>query len=473
VKNLVLKLLASALLTLNGGQLVYAQSAPPAPQRSQTADFEADELNYDSQADVVTASGNVRMVLEDGNRLSADRITWNRKSGEVLGEGNIIVSNANGDRAFGDSVVISDSLRDGIVKNLLIVLKDGGRLVAKNGERAGDISRLDLAAFTPCRVENDMGCPKEPVWKITAVKITHDPANNRISYKDARLEIFGVTILALPGLSHPADARGASGILIPDVQYTRTNGLELSVPYYLLIDRNRDFTVTPHVYSKVAPAAEFKYRALTGKGAYQIGGFLTYGSRVEALLPNGLKKEAVRGYLESSGKFQLDPRWSISGATRLTTDRTFLRRYDISRDDRLRNTINIERVTRSSYFSLAGWAFQTLRVGDPQGQMPIVLPVMDYRKRISDPWIGGVAEFQLNSLALARTDGQDTQRAFAGARWDLRRIGAGGQELVLTGYARADVYHSTHWPASWRNAADNTAHSDSCFAEYQQFVGAK
>ncbi|HMO68482.1 MAG TPA: LPS assembly protein LptD, partial [Novosphingobium sp.] len=41
-----------------------------------------------------------------------------------------------------------------------------------------------------------------------------------------------------------------------------------------------------------------------------------------------------------------------------------------------------------------------------------------------------------------RTAGQDTQRAFAGARWDLRRLTGMGQEVTLTGLVRGDVYHS-------------------------------
>ncbi len=41
-----------------------------------------------------------------------------------------------------------------------------------------------------------------------------------------------------------------------------------------------------------------------------------------------------------------------------------------------------------------------------------------------------------------RREGQDSQRAFAGARWDLRRLTNWGQEVLLTGYARGDVYHS-------------------------------
>jgi LPS-assembly protein len=104
--------------------------------------------------------------------------------------------------------------------------------------------------------------------------------------------------------------------------------------------------------------------------------------------------------------------------------------------------IDVERVTRTSYFSVAGWAFQSLRPNEQQGRIPIALPAVDYRKRLQDPWLGGQVELQVNSLTLLRTSGQDTQRAFGGARWDLRRITGLGQEIQLTGYVRGDVYHS-------------------------------
>jgi LPS-assembly protein len=124
------------------------------------------------------------------------------------------------------------------------------------------------------------------------------------------------------------------------------------------------------------------------------------------------------------------------------TDRTFLRRYDISRDDRLRSVVNAERITDDSYVSIAGWAFQGLRVTDVPGQQPIVLPAIDARWRFENLLWNGLVELQANSVSVLRTDGQDSQRAFASARWDRRSITPWGQELLLTGFARADVYHA-------------------------------
>ena len=421
--------------------VLAVEAASAAGEATDPVDFAADLIEYDEENDIVTAQGDVRMV-RSGNSVRADSIAWNRKSGEVRATGNVIVQSAEGDKAYGENVELKDSLKDGVVANLLIVLDDGGRLAADRAIRREGISTLDRAVYSPCRVVDKAGCPKEPLWKITAVRVTHNPTKNRISYKNARLELLGLPIVALPGLSHPADDRGGTGLLIPKIQYTRNTGLEVSTPFYLLLGSNRDLTVTPHLYSDVAPLLEVGFRHLTSFGAYQLTAAGTAGRRLSTIDPTLPAQSDFRGYLEGSGRFQFSRRWSMTSAVRVVTDRTFMRRYDISRDDRLRSVADIERITRSSYLSISGWAFQTLRAQDIQGQVPVALPMIDWRKHLSDGVAGGQIDLQLNSLALLRTAGQDTQRAFAGARWDLQRITNWGQEVRLTAYGRADAYHS-------------------------------
>lgn len=405
--------------------------------------FSADQLAYDTDAEIVTASGDVRMASE-GNNLRADTVTWNRTSGEVRAAGNVQLVTPEGHRVYGDSVDLTDTLRDGVIENLLLVLEDGGRLAANRATRQNDVTTLYRAAYTPCSVLTREGCPKDPTWKITAVKVVHDPAKARIRYEGATLNLFGTPILGLPGLSHPdGSGGGGSGLLFPDIRIDRNNGVELALPYYYRIASNRDLTLTPHVYTEVMPMAEAEYRALTSLGAYRVRGFVTYGSRLD-IGPNSATDEnkSVRGYIEGNGRFQLDPRWSITASGRYASDRTFLRRYDISSDDRLRSMVNAERIGDSSYISIAGWAFQGLRLTDIAGQQPFALPAIDARFRLADPYLGGRIELQANSLALFRTSGQDTQRAFAGLRWDRRSLTPWGQELTLTAYARGDIYHT-------------------------------
>src|SRR3546814_5367063 len=80
---------------------------------------------------------------------------------------------------------------------------------------------------------------------------------------------------------------------------------------------------------------EGEFRALTDFGSFRINGFATYSSVVPLTGTPTPSTNEFRGYLERAGQFQIDPRWSVSYSGRIATDRTFMRRYDISRDDRL------------------------------------------------------------------------------------------------------------------------------------------
>ena len=427
----------------SAAQNAAATSTPdtPIPESSEEIAFAADTLYYDSDADTVTAAGNVQM-LREGNRLRADRIVWNRKTGAVEASGNVSVTDAEGNVAYGDRIEVTDTLKDGVVENLLLVMAEGGRLVAREGQRRNGIYSLHQAAYSPCPVESNDGCPKEPSWQIKAVSVRYDPARQRVSYRGARIEMFGVPIAVLPGFSHPVGDSGGSGLLMPDIQINGVNGLELSLPYYFRLAPNRELTLTPHVFTDQAPMIQGEYAALIGRGAYRVGGYATSSRRQTSNLPNEPASREFRGYAEASGAYQLDPQWRLSGSLRRATDRTFLRRYDISRDDRLRSTISAERIDSNSYLSIAGWSVQTLRLADSKGQMPIALPVIDYRLRLPSPILGGRVQLQANSLAITRTTGQDTQRAFASAQWSLRTLTGMGQELTFTGYARGDVYRA-------------------------------
>lgn len=424
-------------------------SAPdaPMPENGDQIGFAADALQYDSNSETVTANGNVQL-LRDGNRMRADKIIWDRNSGKVEAQGNVSIIDPDGNIAYGDRFDVTDTLRDGAVDNILLVLQSGGRLASVKGTRVNGVYTLNRAAYTGCAVEDSDGCPKEPTWQINAVKVIYDPTRERVSYTNANIELFGLPLIPLPGLSHPVGDGGSSGLLMPNLRYDRNNGFEVALPYYFKLAPNRDVTVTPHIYTDTLPMVEANYRHLYDRGAYQATGFLTYGTRVatsdsSAGMPPAASEKDIRGYLDASGKMQLSPEWSLDGSIRVASDRTFLRRYDISRDDRLRSTLGAQRIGENSYFSIRGWAVQTLRQGDSQGQTPIALPVIDYRLRLKDPLLGGVLQLQANTLAITRTSGQDTQRAFAAAEWNLRKLTGLGQEVTFTGYLRGDVYHSS------------------------------
>lgn len=418
---------------------VAVATAPDAPA-DQIVEFSADEVTYENNTDTVTASGAVRME-RDGNYLAADEVVWTRKDGQVRAKGNVVLLTPQGDKLVGDNVQLTDTLRDGTVENLLVVLESGGRIAARRGTRKGDITTLENAIYSPCPVTTDTGCPKRPSWSITAAQVISDPKHERVYFRGGRFQLFGITLPLLPIFNISTGNDGATGWLVPDISVSTRKGFEVAVPYHWQIAPNRDLTLTPHLYTGVLPAIEAKYRELNSLGAFQVGGFLTYGKIDNINEDSTSNHHSIRAYFEANGKLQLDPVWSITSSLRVATDKTVTRRYDISNDDRLRNFVNAERINADSYISIAGWAFEGLRQEDVQKRIPIALPAIDARFRMND-FVGGTLQLQANSLSILRIEGQDTQRAFASAEWDLRRLTPWGQQLTLTAYARGDVYHT-------------------------------
>ncbi|MCM8556968.1 LPS-assembly protein LptD [Sphingomicrobium sediminis] len=425
-----------------------AAEAEPAAASAEDVDtiaFTADEIVYDSEAQVVTASGAVRMN-RDGYFLAADQVVWNRETGEVVASGNVVLLAPTGDRIVGETVTLDDELASGSIENFLLALDTGGRIAGEVGRREDGQIVVENAAYAYCPYPEQMDCEEDPSWRITAAEVVRDEETGALKFRGGRIQILGLELPLLPvfTVGDVGQLGGINGLLVPELNISGINGIELSLPYYFRFDRNKDLTVTPHLYTGNPPGVSALYRQLGEKGAFQVGGFATYGDVDNpdfGATPESLG-ENFRGYFDANGRFQFDPYWRATGSFRYATDKTVTRRFDLTQDDRLRNMAMVERISENSYLSIAGWAFQGLRVDDVQDRIPIALPAIDARIRVGDPVLGGRVEVQANSLAILRVDGQDTQRAFARARWDRRFLGDLGQELTLTGYLRSDVYRT-------------------------------
>ena len=153
-------LLAGVALGLAAPLFAQAVSAPSVPRDGgpliapgDSIDFSADALSYDDSGEIATATGNVEMA-RDAYTLRADTVEYNRKTGIVIARGHVVSVDPQGNQAFGDRVELTESLKDGVIDNILLVLGDGGRLAAQSGRRVDGIATLDHAVYSPCAVRS-------------------------------------------------------------------------------------------------------------------------------------------------------------------------------------------------------------------------------------------------------------------------------------------------------------------------------
>jgi LPS-assembly protein len=431
------------LLLLSAAPSALAQTAPPAlaaPAQDPMVDFAADSISYDVNSDVVQARGNV-VVRRDGYTLTADSVDYDRKTGLVTASGNVVVTDPDGNKSEAQTLSLTDRLRDGITDNLKLFLADGARLAALSGKREGDDFSLDRAVYSPCIVCTEDG-RERPLWRIKAVKVERDGETKRIRYTDATLEFFNVPVAYLPFLSHPdPTVPRASGFLVPDFAQTRALGVSASVPYYFALKPWRDITVRPTFYTGERPVLGGQYRERFRSGGLQVDGSITYAPSIDVF---GLQRsdENFRGHMFLRGNLEHGTKWRSTFQVDLTTDDTYLRRYDISNVDTLRSFYRVERVGAQSYFAANLWAFQGLRRTNRPGLSPVVLPQIDYIWTSNADRLGGRFSVQGHSGMIFRTDGMDNQRLIGIGQYELPFTNKLGMRVTATGRLRGDVYHA-------------------------------
>jgi LPS-assembly protein len=368
----------------------------------------ADEVIYDERTGVVTAAGSIKIRDPQGNVLSAEEIE------------------------------LTDTLKEGFVTNVRLLLDDGSRVAALDGERKGSKTRFNKAVYSPCHVCTES---ETPLWQIKAVKVIHDQEKKRLYYDDAYLEVLGLPILYLPYLSHPdPSVEKASGFLVPEFRQSRELGFVFEAPYFWNIDPHQDITLTPIITSEEGPVLGAEYRRHLGIGQLKASGSLTYvDERDNFNVKTG--REELRGHFFTDGFVNLNDRWRTSYDVRWASDDTYLRRYDISNDDTLRSRASVEGFFGRSYFEARTFAFQGLRVEDIAGLTPFTLPEVNYFYESNPLWHSGRVQFQANALALYRTSGADTQRVSLKTAWDMPHIFANGVKTNVNASVRGDFYH--------------------------------
>jgi hypothetical protein len=185
-----------------------------------------------------------------------------------------------------------------------------GRQAGRAAGRAAQdgVYFLDQAAYTPCSVEDSKGCPKEPSWQIRAVKVRYDPVRQRVYYKGARIELFGIPLAdgarAFRIRSAPAAARA---FMLPDYRISGVNGAELALPYYVKLAPNRDMTLTPHVFTTSAADDGGELSGLAGARRLQHPRLCHQERACNAM--RTVQQRQFRGYIEGSGSYRFTPEW--------------------------------------------------------------------------------------------------------------------------------------------------------------------
>lgn len=427
-----------AALALALAVLVGTAGAQPRATDEETF-VVADEIVYDRNLGVVTATGQVE-IAQSGRVLRADSVSYNQKEDRVVATGNVSVLEPTGDVLFAEFFELDTALKNGFSQHIRILMRDNAR-VAANEARRDDGNRLVLrrAVYSPCEICQDN--PKRPLkWQVKADRIVHDEETRMIEYRGAILEVFDFPVAYMPYLTHPdPTVRRKTGFITPDYGHSSVLGYRVDLPYFIELGPDKDMTVKPIYTSKEGPVGYLQYRQVLDRGQTEIAGSLTeVRQRNDKNEPIG--GDEIRGHVIGKGFADVNATDRIGFRLERSTDDTYLRRYNFSSENTLTSRVYGERLDGRTYMAANAYSFQSLRADDDPGQSPFVAPMLEY-STIGDPNRHGARTgLSASFVALSRNDGRDSRRATSTIDWQLPYISEVGEVHTLRASLRGDAY---------------------------------
>ena len=433
-------LVAAAALTALLAHPARAQEAPPRqaefPQSGEVL-MQADELTYDRESGIVTATGNVELAY--GERvLLADRVTYDENTGVVKADGNVALLDSQGDVAFADQIVLRNEMRDGVIDTLRVLLSDNSRMAGTSVVRSGgNMTTLHRGVYTACDICEEKG-QTTPLWQIKAFRVIHNQEEKRIIYEDAFIEFFGVPVFYIPYFSQPdPTVKRQSGFLPPSISSSTELGQQVEIPYYWAISPDKDVTLIPRFTTKEGTVYQGEYRQRFESG--QIGMFGT-ATWPETQTPGTPADDSFRGSLFGDGRFRIDDNWSWGFRSELTTDDTYLRKYGLSGSTDLVSNINATYAEGRNSFTADAYYFQGLLATDNADTTPWVAPILQYNYSLPEQYFGGRVGFSANAMVLEREIGAKSRRISSTISWERRDTTRNGFVFHSFANLRGDVY---------------------------------
>lgn len=438
-------LAAMGALVAMTAQPAGAQNAVPQNTPSPEAGFpesgevlmQADDLTYNREAGLITASGNVELAY--GERvLLADRVTYDEKTGVVTANGNVSLLDPQGDVAFADHIVLRNEMRDGVIDTLRVLLSDNSRLAGSNVTRSGgNMTTLHRGVYSPCDICEEKGQTK-PLWQIKAFRVVHNKEEKRIVYEDAFMEIYGVPVLYVPYFSQPdPTVKRQSGFLPPRLSSSTDLGQQVEVPYFWVIAPDKDATFIPRFTTNEGIVYQGEYRQRFESGQMKMFGTATWP---ETQTPGTPGDDDFRGSLFGDGRFDIDRNWSWGFRSELATDDTYLRKYGLSHTTDLVSNLNATYAEGRNSFTADAYYFRGLLATDNSDTTPWVAPILQYNYSHPTQYFGGRIDFSANAMMLERRVGAKSRRVSTMVDWNRRETTSGGFVYRLFASLRGDIY---------------------------------
>ena len=270
----------------------------------------ADKIDYDHKTDQYVAKDNVIITKED-RKLTADFVRFNYNTMEVLAVGHVIMT-VGEDVLIGDRMEMDLEAEIGTIYNGTVFLKENhfyirGNKIEKLGENSYFVDKVSL---TSCDGENTP-------WKVTGRKLR--VTLEGYGFVDhATLWAKKLPLLYTPFLVFPAKGKRQSGLLPPQIGYSKRKWEQYNQPFYWAINESSDATFYLYHMGRRGDKVAFEYRYVLDNDSK---GTIMYDFLKDRKVDDGTQRFEETGILQSSKEWG----YRADSVLRPNTDRYWFR----------------------------------------------------------------------------------------------------------------------------------------------------
>ena len=223
----------------------------------------------DSKENIVHASGGVTVLYQD-YFLSAKKAIYNRDSGELELFGNIRVNHKGKSKILGKYAKLNIAKKEKYFKPFYMLDKASKVwMSADEGEAKDKDYLVSSGALSGCN-------PVDPLWNMEFSSLDYDASDKWMNVYNMRLYFGDIPVFYTPYFGYSLDTTRRTGLLMPSVGLSSTEGFFYSESLYIAEQNWWDLEITPQIRTSRGAGVYSTFRFVdspTSRGSLTLGYF--------------------------------------------------------------------------------------------------------------------------------------------------------------------------------------------------------
>jgi len=192
-----------------------------------------------STKDFFEARGDV-VLLYDGALIKANRATYDKNSSELILSGGVEMIKKDETKLFSEVLHINTATKAVDFKELLLTTEEDLWISAKEAVKDKENYKIFNSILSSCDRKN-------PAWTIAFAEANYHKDKNFVTLSEAKLSFYDVPVFYFPYLAFPTLNTRTSGLLIPKLKLSDSEGLVYQQPIYYAPTNNIDIEFNPQL----------------------------------------------------------------------------------------------------------------------------------------------------------------------------------------------------------------------------------